>query len=564
MTADVVDATCIVLKCDYDVSYQLDHPGVSPEEFVRESTWLEDQYQVKDWHKIKKEIGDVIRENKDDEIELGRIIRGMLNYLEDPLNMFYSSAPPIHQSVFQRLVPFIRYHQHYDTLPQEIVDIHKDDIDSCLLYETDVAPANPEQALKDRCEQTLYALNHAEEYPCFRQCLYFHTGVFRRLAMIIESFLLEYHCKKDLFAYQKECDIILYPQLTASDISIERGVTTEYVQQNWTDGYMFLDAYTELAGYGKEQDRISAFGVDYMGIPEIDALFAQLSREEEYDYPKQHFGRNLKRFEKRCKEIADSTKPEEEKKAFLVNLIQILSLCYSHFVEYEDDPEYVMYPMRLFSVAEMVFMKATHPICLKSICTELGCEYMVTDQFPDNSLYRRIWEKNNHKPEESWSQFHLERWLQTTLPYHEKRLCGSCANRLCPYRKTPIKQDLVQTPSAPSQKDKKERFFTGLRQVCITLASNPKGKVKKGAMANTWSLRNNGPLYAYIGNALRVHCQLKTTPWKEMAPILITECDENNLKGYAFKIREALKKGDLTALPDGYTFVNDAINKLTA
>jgi len=563
MTPDVVDATCVVLKCDYETTYNLAHPEMSPEELVRKNSLEESQYQVQDWSTIKKEIRDVIKEHKDDEIELGRIVRTMLNYLDEPLHMFYSSEPKQRQTIFQRLVPYLLYYQRYSTLPKDIVDIHKEDIDSCIEFGTDVAPANPKQELKKRCEESLFALQHAEESPCFRQCRYFHSGVFRRLAVIIESYLLEYHCKKDLFAYQRECDTILFPQITASDIAAERGVTAEYVMNNWSDGYMYLDAFTELAGYGKVQDRVSAHGIDFMGIPEVDALFAQLCSDDEFDYPKQHFGRNLKRFERRCKEMAESNTSDEKKTAFLFNLIQILSYCYEFFVGYEDDPEYVMYPMRLFSAAEMVFMKATHPICLKSICMELGCDYMVSDFFPDNSLYRRIWDKNELFPDVSWSQYHLEKGLQATLPYHEKRLCGQCANATCPYRKAPSKVHQLQSSGARTPKERKDLFFTGLRQICITLSANRHTNVKKGAVANTWSLKKAGTLYAYIGFALKEHFQLSTIPWKEMAPILLTDCDANDLKVMASKIRSAIQSGKQNALPIGSQYVDEAIAKLT-
>lgn len=560
--ANVPDATCIVLRCGYDVTYDVEYPDESPEQFVEDNSWPEELYQVDDWPAIEEEIGGNIKALKDDEIELGRYIRGILSYYEDILTLFYDSTSGFRPSIFQRIVPYLRYRVHYDTIPQVFVDIHREAMEFEVINDPDSAPENFQDELDKRCNETLYRLNHAEDYPCFRHCRYLHLGFFKRLALIIESYLLEYGCKKDLFAYQKECGIELQTSLKVQDIAIERGLTTDYVTSNWAAGYSRLDAYTEFANYGNIQDRVAAMGVDFIGVPEVDSLLIQLEHVDNPDYPEHHFKRNLRRFAKRCKALAESNLPQEQKKEKLINLVLILSRCYKGFLDYPELNEYVTYAMRLFSVAEAAFMKTSKPICIKEICVELGCEYMLTDFFPDTEHFRQVWKKYGVEPTLPWEQYFLQMLLETTLPYHERHLCGKCNNTLCMYRKVGALS--IQQKQGPQQQNKTmvAQFCSELRQVCSILANQKNAKIKKIEGDNMWELKHNGPLYAFIGVALKERLQLKQIPWKEMPYILKTECRQGYLKGEAARIKKAMQDKNLSALPNGYKDVLAALAKL--
>ena len=564
MNENVVDAACVALGCDYETYYRVDYPDVSPDEFVRENTWMKEQYQVEDWSRIKEELRQSIKTLKDDDIELGRYIRSLLHSIEDILLMFYSSAPPSERSVFQKIIPYLRYHYTYDELPQAIVDIHKEYIQSSIQFQSEDAPEDPEAELKKRCEYTLQQLNHTDDIPCVFQCLYFHMGVFKRLAVIIESLLLEYHCRKDLFAYQKECDIILFPQIHASDIGAETDLTTEYIIENWTDGYTILDAYTEFANYGIVKDRVSAFGVDYVGIPELDAIMDVLADNKCTYYPKHHFERNQRRFEMHCKELAESKMPEEERKAKLVNIVQVLCVCYTGFLHFPELNEYLAAVIVFFSVVERAFMKAHHQICVKKVCMELGCEDLLTDEFPSTEYHNKLWEKRGHKPEGTWSEYYLKLGLQSTLSYHETRLCSACDKANCQFRKAKSKNTVTPDKGKLSNKEKQDQLLNGLRLVCRTMEEQPGSKVKACTANGGWMLNRAGQLYAYIGYALKVRYNVSKIPWQEMSRILRSDCDSGYLKAEASKIADAVRKGNIDALPDGYKNVDAAISQIAA
>lgn len=561
---NLTDATCVVMNCDYDTWYREEFPELTPEQFVKEQSRPKEAYVINNWVQIREAIANDIGRLKGDDIELSRYIRGILQALDDRLHLFYTSLPRDDWSVFQRLVPYLRFYQQYDTLPEDLVTIHREEILQEMQLHPDKGPQNLEEELKKRCDITLRQLNNADNIPCFCQCRYFHRQVFWRLAVIIESYLLEYHCKKDLFAYQKECDIILCPQLTASDIAAERGVTTEYVKENWSDGYEILDAYTEFADYGAVKTQVSAFGVDYIGIPELDALLAMLADNNCRYYPKHHLERNRVRFEKRCKELADSKMPDEEKRAKLINMVQIVTICYTGFLHFPELNQYLSVVINYFTAIERAFMKAPHQICIKQICMELGSEDLLTDEFPDTPYHRDIWKERGKKPEGRWSEYYLKVGLQSTLHYHENRLCGPCTVAECPYRKAGAKHVNKPVSKRLSAKEEKKLICNGLRQICIFLASKGMAGLTSLPGNKNWRLKDARDLYAYIGFALKLRYNASQIPWEEMFPILQTECNSGDLKPIASKYK-SMREGKIKEnYPAGYELVDEAIGNIAA
>ena len=556
----VVDAMSVELGFEDVVLVPAHYNNCNPDEFVREHTLLESQYMYKKWPEAKEEIIQHIGAIKDNEVELGHFIHGLLSYLQPVLEMFYPpysyDSPYLTHDIVSVLFGTCG---QMKAIPWQLREYHERDVDECIEAGiVDMEPDERADEIERRCYQTLKRINQRKDLACYQMCRYFHF-LFKDLACVIESTLLEYHCKKDLYGYQVDYDIVLFPKISAADIADERNWTMDYVI-NLADGYDLFDRYTEFAGYGNVGSMIFFNGADFVKIPEIDALLFQLKEGRKPDYPGYHATRNYRRFERRCVEMASSDYSIAHKKAWVVSIVQLLGHCYQSFLEKDKLKHYSIFALSYFSVLEASFLKAPTQICVKEICQELSMEFLLTDPFPAEYAKGRSY----LNPDEPWEHYLITRKLRSQYDYQMKRLCKDCTNATCSFRKHIPLQIVVNNNNPAPMKTKKEQFGAGLRQLCRSLAGRPGSKIQKTSDQNTWSLPHNGPLYAYIGVAMAEHCQLNQVPWKEMFPILTTKSDSAYLKGQASKLKSAIKNKNYSALPDGYKDVNAAVRKLSA
>ena len=565
MTTDVTDSVCVELGCAYDATYRINHPDYTPQDLIEKSVVPTDQYKFYDWDNIKKEIGGHIKELHNDEIELGHYIRGILLALEDPLILFYPGSPNYGQTVFQRLVPIFTFIPKFETLPDYIVEIHKEDIENSILRGTEVAPDNPEQALKERCDYTLRKLQKIADSPYYKQCRYFHLYVFKRLASIIESYLLEYHCKKDLFAYQKECGVVLYPSLKAGDIANERNLSVEYVVSNWTDGYMILDPYTEFAGYGKGIKQISLLGIKYSGIPEVDALFQNIKQKERF-YPEHHFAHNYRQFYRRCQEVAESDIPLEKKRDFIVNLILIFGQCYKAFLK-DQVYDLLSHTTRLFIGMEVSFLSASTPICIKDFCQDLNYGFLLEDHFPETEKRKERRERGEFVPEGPWEPYMLDSCMVASKDYYKSRVCSACNRPDCKYRfaPNPTVFERGQREKALTKTDQRQLFEKYILAVCDYLVKKEVKGIKKVKHQQKWVFGRNSGLCAYMAVAITRKFGIPSISWQTLCDIITVDGDTNYLSKMASKYKSVLEgKDKKTKLPSGYLIVNDALDSMAA
>ena len=447
----------------------------------------------------------------------------------------------------------------FDKLPWQLREHHVQAVDDCIEAGLlDLTPEERYDEIERRCHYTLQQINKRSQLSCYQICRYYYT-LFHRLACVIESTLLEYHCKKDLFGYQVSYEIILAPSLSAVSVADERNWSVEYVIE-LADGYDFFDRFTEFAGYGNVGNKLYYQGIDFVKIPEIDALLLQLNENRAPDYPGHHSQRNYRRFERRCIEFASSDTSYAQKKAWVVSLVQLLGSCYKSFLANEKKQHYSIYAMSYFFILESAFLKSPVQICLKEICQDLSLDCMLKDPFPEG--YRA---KHNYlTADEPWEHYLITRKLRSQYEYQAKRVCMDCKNQDCAFRFSLSKQPVLIASAVLSAEDKKKLFRKNLRIVCKDLTSQSGSKVVAGDSNGTWKLPHAGSLYAYIGIALKEHLHLSQVPWKEMFDILITDSDSSYLKGRASVLSKAIKNNKLSDLPVGYKDVDAAIGRLSA
>lgn len=432
VTCQVVDATCVRFGYTRDADFKHDYEGLSPEDLIAQSRHSMDEYQFNNWAGLKREIGEKIRELKDDELELGRFIREqVLQPLYNQLWLYYGVAPLRDPTTFQIIVAALFYRDPMD-MPDALVELHRKHVTEEVEIDKTIPPEEKANEIQRRCNKTESVFEHRYRDPLFTECRYFHV-CFRRLASIIEGNLLLNNCTKDLFAYQKETDIVLYPSLRADEIAYEMNLTEAEVKK-LAGGYTRLDYYTEFAGYGKNFDSVIILGVDISGFPELDSLLLQSEKCRVCDYPDHHFQRNLERFKKRCKEVMEEDIPQEKKELKVLGMVHILCRCYYIFKTDPIRKQYLKYAVTFFNVLDLAMLKATTPMCIKRYCLDLEYGKLLTDDFPDeNSTTTRA--KKGRKRKESWVEYGREVHLSHTLAFYKSRVCSLCDRGGCPFRK---------------------------------------------------------------------------------------------------------------------------------
>jgi len=191
------------------------------------------------------------------------------NPLYNQLWLYYGVAPLRDPTTFQILVAALFYRDPMD-MPDALVELHRKHVTEEVEFDKTIPEEEKANEIQRRCNKTESVFEQRYRDPLFTECRYFHV-CFRRLASIIEGNLLLNNCSKDLFAYQKETDIVLYPSLRADEIAYEMNMIEAEVKK-LAGGYTRLDYFTEFAGYGKNFDSVIILGVDISGFPELDSL----------------------------------------------------------------------------------------------------------------------------------------------------------------------------------------------------------------------------------------------------------------------------------------------------
>ncbi|MBQ9475501.1 MAG: hypothetical protein IJU69_04520, partial [Bacteroidales bacterium] len=510
----------------------------------------------------RREVEARILDIKDNDVALDHYIRDILSPIEDNLRLFFSPKPFYSCTAFQKLVPFINSYNSYDELPKEMAAIHRSYIDEMVSFGfLELNQEEKEKKIEEFCANTWSCFQKRKEIPSYAQCRYF-IWLFRNVASMIESALLEAGCAKDLFWYQTKYDIVLYPSLTTRDLWAN-SVFSEDVAQKVARGYSTLDRYTEMAGYAVYETKVRVGEIICSGIPEVDALLKQTNTRTPADYPTYHFKRNLYSFSTKCQAIAESAEPLERKKFRVRELVHILGHCYDTFNNVPQLRNYVNYVIHFFSVLEASLLRCPEPICVKEMCMDLHYDTMLTDIFPDTDISKVILMTQKIEPDTQWEPYYLAKSLGKSLDYYEKQVCSTCERLDCPFRKTVnAKANSQLERLSPPPVDLKKQLADSLVHVCTQIEPKLNGKVQRVKGKKQWVMNNDALLYAYIGVALQRHLKLKSISWETMATVLVTTADGNYLKGSATEYRKMFKGELKKDFPSAHYIVDDAIDKL--
>lgn len=572
-TEGLVDTLCYELGFDYETEAALMGEEVDKEAFIHEHRWLPDQYQFKDWYKLEQEISFKVRELKDDEVQLGRFIWEFLAPISDSLVCFYPSRPFTEFTAFQHIVKYLVFSPAYEGIPEPLAKLHEHYVDECLQWgDVDFPPEQRDAKIKELCDNSSDAFRNCNNIPSWGQCTYF-KHLFKRLASIIEAALLENNCPLDLFGFQAKYEIVLIPELSPSDLQAERGWSKDYCSKV-TRGYMHLDQYTEMAGYGDVGDVATIEGLEVSHFPELDALLKQTNLRGYADFPTYHFARFFDRFQAHCKQLVESPEDTASKKRKVFNLVQILGHCYTTFINTPRLFDYTDYAIRYFVALEAACLKAPEPICLKGMCVDLHYEDLIEDPFPDTTLGKIGYMTNKYERTVSWEQFGLEHILKNSYDFFINQACEKCARAGCSFRNAPSKVPGVSLEKQmPSKKDPDEIFLDVLAAVCKYCEKLVPSIEKMKTRNKEWLMKNNDKLYAYIGAAIKFRYSLDSSPWDQMEDILHGQGSRGYIKGCCSDYLDVLdpsrlegktKKAKLTRddFPTGYHIVDDAIDKL--
>ncbi len=432
ITKELTDAICVRVGYKSAVDFKHEYDGLTPEQLVARNRRALNDCQFNYWPELEQEVADTIHNLKDDELELGRFIRDkILLPLSDPLWLYYGAHQVPGPTDFQTIVAALLFINPLD-IPDALIELHRKHVNTEVTIDKTIDEGQREQEIARRCRYTdsfIKGCSHDELFQIFR---YFHI-CFRRLACIVETNLLLNHCRKDLFAYQKELDIVLYPLLRIEEIAMEMNMTVDYVK-GLADGYSQLDYYTEFAGYGVLKGSLSPYGVDYTGIPEIDSLLVLTRYDTKETYPEQHFYRNRLKFKGRCQSMLKTIMPQEMRELLVVPIVHLLCYCYDHFID-EPSREAPLTVVRVFlSDLEAIALKSANPVCIKKICVDLDYDEVLAEPHPDEGESKK---KNNGKRAfiASWEELGLSSQLSQSLFYYEKRMCKKCDRKNCQFRK---------------------------------------------------------------------------------------------------------------------------------
>lgn len=562
-SAEIPDALCIRLGYAESVDYIVSDPEIDPETFVSQHTFPFEKYKFDYWQFLKEEICAEIKGACEDDVKIRHLMQHILVPLEDLSITYFRTDDTRPRTVFENIV-YYRFRQgdrvHFDSLPDYLIEEHRNLIEEEVKW-GDILPEEKDAELERRCAKTLEVWNKGVDEPCFKHCLYYYR-VLKRFASLLEYGFLENRCKRDLFAYQKEFGIVLFPRLDAADIALESNMPQQYIIE-LADGYSILDNYTSFAGYGDHGRKHDLLGVKFSGIPEVDGLFLNIESKVPY-YPEHHFKRNFTHFKGVCREMAESDSPQEKKVAFIQNLILILGQSYLDCVNrYEN--KFTRYPMLFFVALESEFLQVPHPICVKDICIDMQYDFLLTDPFPETVERAAKKKKGEFVPEGRWEEYGLEDIMTSSYEYYRNRICNNCSRSECLFRKC----NGVQQEGKPEPLKKSKQLATSINIheaaviICDYLSKIDAITYVKHSKSNQWIFKGHGELYAYIGAALKYHMKIKKFSWDTLMSVLHTSYKLDFVTKQASIYHTILKNNqDKDSLPGGFRLVDDAISTL--
>lgn len=445
--------------------------------------------------------------------------------------------------------------------PKELFRLHKREIKKRFPITEEYTEADQLRLIKSRCELTQDVFYDRFRIPVFNEYRYFNI-VFKRLACIIESNLLMNGCARDLFSYQQEAGVVLYPYLQAEDITKEMHIPKDLFTRK-TQGYTCFDNYTEYAGYGLYPGIFGVAGVSFCGISEADALLMQTDMSKEPDYPKQHTCRNFVHFQGQCEAILESSIPQEQKELRIMGIVHLLCHCYTHFRSEISRYHLLSFAMSYLMFVQSATIKATKPICIKRMCQDLHYDNVITDPEPNIDVDLHF-KRRRSKAGDPWIDNGLSQFLTHSLDFYEKRLCGQCDRSECPYRKAEAHTvEAVGSKTSPKPRNySSQDFIDGYITICeyMSKKNSPLVTLEKGS--NQWRIKNSDQLYAFIGASLKRHFKATQIPWKALLQYVHTDGSPDYLKELASTYKAAFEKKDSSQYPIGHILVEDAIKAM--
>ena len=181
-----------------------------------------------------------------------------------------------------------------------------------------------------------------------------------------------------------------------------------------------------------DDDDLSFNFVKASGVEEVDHFF-KLIIEERNDYPDDKFYADLKKFRKKCENMANGDESLERKEAWVVSVINVLGEAFFHFAwdEYTEIAERII---DFWGVIEAAFMRAPQQICIKQLALELSIDDIITTIPPETKKRLEECPDESRTNPISITELALYKELGPAIGYSERRICKHCSNKECIFR----------------------------------------------------------------------------------------------------------------------------------
>lgn len=268
-------------------------------------------------------------------------------------------------------------------------------------------------------EKKIYMSNDFFDHKFLIQIIY----TVSRLASAIEGALLINRAPNGLFEYQEMCGVVLCKSFDAKRLCEHLGWTEKIANMYLPAPICYQDKKNNniYIGHHRATDVLE---IDYL-LKRFNAGSLQCTEEELRPY--------LASFQTKCKEMANNNISREEKKAWIVKILDALgeiyigdkaeyNYCYSNAVA------------EFWGCLEAEFLASAEQICVRKIALKLDLEDILNAPYRGKGM--KYYVSDNPEGKKPYSLLYSKLWpkLGWATHYHERRICEACNDLSCIYR----------------------------------------------------------------------------------------------------------------------------------
>ena len=259
-------------------------------------------------------------------------------------------------------------------------------------------------------------------------------GMMEELAVHITACLLESGEKTSLFDYQRMCGVLLTDALYPFYLCRTMDWTQQYAESYMPEPLFYypdsLKAKINSKPAPDPEEPLN--GAVKCGVREIDELL-EAGRKKVASYDEEKVERDLKTFRAVCLEKAKSSESIEQKTAWIVDILTVLTEVYYYNV-HSEFAQYSYAARRFMIVLEAAFLRCAEKICVKNLYLELGMYEIIDFPYTSDPDAVVVPEPDPFNPPTTWGEHLLREEIGHSLNYHEKIRCSKCEVPECKYR----------------------------------------------------------------------------------------------------------------------------------